>query len=381
MVVCLTAHPSHGNKVLTSIVSEPIDWFWQRLEHLDETGRAMAELTGSMSPVAKVQRSLSSLLLLPFDQTALRTAARHFSFEKPDVDMRSFASMVRAMVMNMISQMEWRFGAVYGSWPFRLARLADMSLPYNERLREAQDLFDAHPCCVDAPCGQKVLAMASSPEALLDDRHIISALSGWRKHGKLCNMHTERDFARIRRNAPRQSPNAERLCSNGTLALLRHRHASVGGQHIDRASRCELLQAGVPIAASHDTPRLMPQRSRGHVAFMSSRVRAAFAAQGRLSKEEQAEIRRKACADYTNLAPDEKRAWADQARLQAQATQQVDAEQSAPRPVFDGARLFGLCEASAPLRRLVVEEVIKRRLHMDEASSGALSTMQDAGQA
>ena len=57
---------------IMSVVGEPLDWLWHRLQYLDEIGSSLLDI-GSLdrNPFRKSQWQLGKLLSLPFDQTAM----------------------------------------------------------------------------------------------------------------------------------------------------------------------------------------------------------------------------------------------------------------------------------------------------------------------
>ena len=57
---------------IMSVVAEPLDWLWHRLQYLDETGSSLLDIgSPDRNPFRQSQVQLASLLSLPFDQTAM----------------------------------------------------------------------------------------------------------------------------------------------------------------------------------------------------------------------------------------------------------------------------------------------------------------------
>eukprot|EP00974_Lingulodinium_polyedra_P060543 5837014-Lingulodinium_polyedra.AAC.1 len=164
------------------------------------------------------------------------------------------------MVLKIVAQLHWRFISAYQSWPYRLLTLVDMSVDADERLHVAREFCNAHACCLDEHCSRKLHALVPDPERLVNDEDLKGALIAWAHTGRVCNMHVERIFARIKRAVP-DDTSAERLSAAGFLSQVRHKHAVIGGA-AGGLTRSKLLEQEVPIAALRQDAQATPSRAR-----------------------------------------------------------------------------------------------------------------------
>jgi hypothetical protein len=259
--------------LLANFVLEPLDWLWQRLQHLDEQSKPLFEITTpSRSPFIAVEKRLSAFLQCSFAETSLTAVWNHYSYERTEADNQELTSEIVNMVLKVVAQVRWRFTMFFEAWPFPLVRLCDPAVPESEKAKVAESLFSAPPCCVDAYCSQKIRLAHGNPESLRNDRDLMGLLTSWSHHARVCNMHVERIFALIRKSSPEKKPNVERLCSAGFLSQLVHSHRKAGGTDITAFQRSHLLATSVPIAAVRQTVAAHPSMARGHLLFMSHKV-------------------------------------------------------------------------------------------------------------
>ena len=134
-------------------------------------------------------------------------------------------------------------------------------------------------------CTANIQAETSSAAVILQDKYLQDDWCSWVCIGKVCNMHIEREFARIRKSVPRASPSVERMCVACCLAQARHCHQSAGGTPLGNITRKALLQDGVPIAARPHRAKAMPGRCRGHVHFLKLQTASAQQQLGRELKK------------------------------------------------------------------------------------------------
>ena len=348
--------------MLLAYLTEHLDWAWQRVEHLDEQGKALLEVVHPQrSPFAVAARRLGRILQDPLSETALASVTSHYSHDDTEIDVQSLVTDVRTMVLKIVAQLHWRFLWVYQSWPYRLLTLVDMSVGAEERLQLAREFCNANSCCLDQHCSRKLRALVADPEELLRDDDLQGALISWAHKGRVCNMHVERMFARIRSSVPRHT-SAERLAASGFLTQVKQQHAKIGGEPAG-VTRHKLVEQEVPIVAFKEKARSIPTRARGHVLHMTQSLRVAAAERGRaLTQKETHAVRRAACEEFRRMTDAERAALKERALNQAgAASHSCDPESDIDDGrVFDKEKLWGLASRKEPLDPDVAASIITR---------------------
>lgn len=363
--------------LLTAFVTEALDWLWHRVQHLDEDPGSWSLSIGtdpSTSPFHVCVRRLTSLLTAPLPETTMSALWRHHRFHKSAADLSRFVEEARIVIVGMIAQVVWRFVVPFSTWPYKLARMVRPGVSARERLSLAAELLSARPCCVDMYCSQKLRDAYASPEALVEDRELQAVLEAWCRTGRLCNMHTERQFARIRKAVPSGKPYAERVCAAGMLTQVRHAHVQAGGVCPSAFNRQDLRDLEAPVASRIERPESCPKRARGHVLFMTKRLReetAMLPAGARLSRAQQAAIRRDACREYRLLGADEQERLTEEAVLEARCP----AGAKVPRVAeYDTDALWGVSEKRSPLAFSTAAEHIEAALGVSDVEVGCART-------
>lgn len=360
--------------VLLPFIVEPLDWAWQRVQHLDEQGKVLLDLASDLrNPFRVTENKLSAMVLEPLAHTTLAPVCNHFAHEASPDDQRTIVTEIRTLVLGLLAQVHVRFTVEFSSWPYRLAQLVDVTASAEEREELAREFFRAEDCCLDPHCSRKLRNLVDSPEQLLADMDLMNVLRSWTHVARVSNMHTERTFARIRKSVPHRLPNAERLCAAGYLAQVRHKHRCAGGE-ADNLVRQDLVGDGAPVSAFSEQAKSMPSKARGHVMLMTKRIREAQAAKGgRLTREELRQTRAAACAEYAQMPPGVQEELRAQARVDAEAGA---AERDKPMPEqpshFDGGALWNVGSLKSPLDPSIASELLRNELGIEEVTPYAL---------
>lgn len=226
----------------------------------------------------------------------------------------------------------------------------------------AHELFEAPECCLDVHCSRKVKAAFASAEELMCSEDMMKLILAWARQARVCNMHVERLFAQIRQAAPQRKPFAERVCVAGLVTQINHAHRQAGGVLPSSFRRKDLHKLDAPVASKVDSANHCPQRARGHILFMTRRLReeAAKLPKGaRLSKEQQKQLRRAAAEQFRLLSEDERRKLTQQAQEQA-ATHALEDPAPESQRRYDASSLWGVAERDSPLASAVAEDIVKK---------------------
>lgn len=290
-----------------SFIGEPLDWLWQRIQHLDEQAAPFLQLQRlETNPFVVTLKSYTNLLLTPYNQNDLRALFRHATHLQPQDIVDSLISDVRKLALTQAAQVHWRLADVYDSWPYHFAKLSDPCWSEADRRQLIDNFFKENTCCIDQSCSRKIRALFPHAAAFWADANIQKTLDIWSRRGRLTNMHMERAFALIRKACVQKVPSLERLVAAGFLTQTLSTHLLAGGKHPAVVTRSELQTQCVPIAAAPERPVAFPSRARGHLLYMRDYLCEARLAKGAaLSAEEQSTKRREAMLAWSRLSQEE----------------------------------------------------------------------------
>ena len=359
---CLSS-PDRTRPILqVSFVAEPVDWLWQRLQHLDDNSQSLIDACSQKrSPFIAAARRSSDMLLQPEDESALAPLLLHALYGTTAAEQDSFRSELRTMIASVVTQLYWRFILMFKCWPFPLVCLADQSLTENDWLDVVRKLYQADECCLDWDCARKMRAQFQTMMAFYNDAELRRLIWTWARKAKLCNMHLERVLALIRSSAPRRLPNAERLCAGGLLAMINQKHKAAGGTAAGSLRRKQALAEGVPLASRPREAKPNPGRARGHFAYMAQKL-----SENRgLSREGLNQLRRDACQEFRQLSFDRRLEFSDEARQKAKARVKLD-DHTMSRYNLDGELLWGLSREDTPFDEEAFEAVIAETFGLDQ---------------
>jgi len=241
-----------------------------------------------------------------------------------------------------------------------LLSLVDPATSERDKSALAQKVFDEKRCCLDPHCTRKVRDLLLGPTELLEDTELMSTLRSWSMKGRVCNMHVERIFARVRQSTPQTSPNIERVCAAGFLKELSLAHVKAGGTLPGVVFRSDLLAENTPIQAVRGEALGKPAMARGHITYMTHKLDEARGGMPRnkLPQAEQAAVRKAAMAEWRAMSPESAKVWVDRARDQAAVPDTPADEVIEPATFYDSDVLWGISSFSSPLSPSVLEEVV-----------------------
>ena len=152
----MSNHAMQRARAVISWTAEPIDSLWMRIQKLDEGGSPLFDLQRPCSPFAVCAQELMMYMCEPLPLSSLRYMFDHFCG-----DVESRAAMVKDIhdiVLALLAQLHWRFGRLYGSWPYRLVNLVDERVGAEQQAIELERFFDEPRCCLDPEFSCKVWA-------------------------------------------------------------------------------------------------------------------------------------------------------------------------------------------------------------------------------
>lgn len=312
------------------------------------------------NPFLYVEGRLSSVLFSDLTRTHLRPLWSHVTLDQPLSVQQGFANTVLAITLKVLAQVHWRLSLGFSCWPYPLLSLVDPTTSERDKSALAQKVFDEKRCCLDPHCTRKVRDLLLGPTELLEDTELMSTLRSWSMKGRVCNMHVERIFARVRQSTPQTSPNIERVCAAGFLKELSLAHVKAGGTLPGVVFRSDLLAENTPIQAVRGEALGKPAMARGHITYMTHKLDEARGGMPRnkLPQAEQAAVRKAAMAEWRAMSPESAKVWVDRARDQAAVPDTPADEVIEPATFYDSDVLWGISSFSSPLSPSVLEEVV-----------------------
>ena len=377
-VSCIVRSPVREMEILLMAFSaEPIDWLWQRLQHLDAASKPLFTLQRpELNPFHQTMSLYVEMLTRPFASTSLRALHRHFSQSHVAEPRCLLSARTRGIIGSILAQLYWRLVLPFAAWPFPLVTLVDAAASADECQRVLQRFFAAEACCLDAGFSRKARSFFQSAEQLLADVDFRDVLVQFATHFKWSNMATERLLALFKAATPSKRPVLERFCCSGLLAQVLQEHYAAGGIHPGIIRRKD-VEKGTPLDSAHSA-RSVPTRARGHVALMAFRVREARAAKlgGRLTQAELRRVRRAGAEEFQKLPMAAQAEWSAHAVAHATVAAEASrAESESQREAMYGTKrrvLWGTSSFRAPLRRDVAERTIKaHRTKLNQGNNAA----------
>lgn len=227
---------------VTTWTVQPVDHLLFRIQWMDERKNSFFDaLATNSSPFRQCQRQLFSMLSEPWESSPLAPLYHHFGHSRVQ-------ALVWQQICGMAADLTLRFVA-FRAWPLRLVRAADSRLSESKRRRIVRDFLEAPACCRNTDFGAKLAAMFPSEEALFGSKPLMNLLHAFGRECRICNMHVERYFARIRKCTARRQgpPEVERLRCGAFLAEVVGRHRKQGGFDPRVIERQRLIGKGVPL--------------------------------------------------------------------------------------------------------------------------------------
>eukprot|EP00959_Pyramimonas_sp_CCMP1952_P344357 7212373-Pyramimonas_sp.AAC.1 len=234
----------------------PSHWLWLRLQHLDEVGGALLDLSSpTQSPVLHVQRELFELLALPPSETPLNILMYHFG--KDPTRAKQAQQWILQICSSVYAQHYWRFVVPFAGQPFELLNAC---LSTREVLQRAVDKFwDVPTCCLEKKMSCKFRRLWDDKSAMMRDHTFWEAFRLWGHKARACNMHIERLLARIKCSVRGKAPRMERVSSSGYLAESLRLHRRSGGADPRHDKAVDLLEIGVPLeSAQRESIKKLP---------------------------------------------------------------------------------------------------------------------------
>ena len=237
---------------LATLLSMPLDKVSARLQHLDDVGSGLGELTMDRGLLEACQREYFCLMDGMFgsdrfgsDCQDKRLEALDHHFGSPD----GLASRARGIILSLAANVWVRLELRFLEFPWKL--IGSQFASRAGRLQIFQDFFDARPCCLDEWVGQWLRASLARPEDLEKPtyRMLIATLA---RSLKATNMHIEGLLNVIRQSSPQAKKKAtvEKLHHLGLLSQLLAKHEAAGRGDACRNRLHHLIQQGVPVQVS-----------------------------------------------------------------------------------------------------------------------------------
>ena len=226
----------------------PLDHLLQRLQWLDERQHCLYEcLEERRSPFKHAARQLARILLEPCSSGPLATMVCCFTSQGEESKQR-FLRMVLQLVLGEIGHLRSRFN-YFAEWPFALLRMAHVQHTPAQRLEVCRAFMDANACCKSTEFGNKVGKVFTTAAELANSTEFWDLVCILEKEYRVCNMHTERQLARIRASDRhlRGAPLIERVRAGGFMSEIVTEHVRQGGSRPGLLDRAGLLEAGVPL--------------------------------------------------------------------------------------------------------------------------------------
>ena len=248
-------------------------------------------------PLLQCMRSLSQLLLQPVTSGGLRTVYNHYESEAERLWM---AQQSQELIASMVCQIHSRFMLLFKTWPFPLAKIADVRLDSQDREKVIDELWAAHDCCLDEHFGKKLRALYESRDAFLQDEVALAGLLQSARHTKLANMELERLLALMKASTAEKYPLVEHLAATSLLTQVLREHRRAEGDDPRRAQRrADLLRQGVPLACKKKQATQKSKMARGVFWYVKSKM-----ARGKRTKQQRNVERSRLSQQFWSLPAD-----------------------------------------------------------------------------
>ena len=331
-------------KMLTAVLSwvaEPIDYLWMRLQYLDGRCSSMLDVQSPRhDPFLQCMRSLSQLLLQPVTSGGLRTVYNHYESEAERLWM---AQQSQELIASMVCQIHSRFMLLFKTWPFPLAKIADVRLDSQDREKVIDELWAAHDCCLEEHFGKKLRALYESRDTGRSCSRWSSAVA---RHTKLANMELERLLALMKASTAEKYPLVEHLAATSLLTQVLREHRRAEGDDPRRAQRrADLLRQGVPLACKKKQATQTSKMARGVFWYVKSKM-----ARGKRTKQQRNVERSRLSQQFWSLPADVRdRYVSEEGRKEEQHTEDPDSKYQR----LVGNSLFGLSSRQQPRKTSV----------------------------
>lgn len=250
---------------IVSMATEPIDTLMRSIQRLDHQGGILRLLADDeKNPFLQAAHSLAAMLREP--GVRLQLILRHF--ERDRADRPRIANLLRELLLTLAAKLWYSFVIPLSGFPYSLVKLV-IPAPEVQRAAVAEHLFRTPDCCLDADFSRKVKGLAGSADALMRHEPLLGAIDAWSRQGRLCNMHTERLLAAIRKATASKAPVAERLISAGTLSQVSTLHRRCGGHDPRKVTRKQVADMGAPLKSAFATRN--PNMRRPHIEFINAK--------------------------------------------------------------------------------------------------------------
>ena len=366
--------------IVVCFTSEPIDWLWQRLQHLDASGKPLLTLRSQqLNPFHRVMVLLTAFLTEPFTGTSLRCLFHHFSHGSSRAELRDLSAMVRRSLVSMLGQLYWRLVMVFSTWPYTLAVFCDPTASLEELEAAMWSLFNSSGCCLDPYFTRKLRnllkKMGWTKEDLLSQPRgrcyeaFFDLIADFVASFKWGNMHIERLLALCKAATPGKCPSLERYCCAGLLSQVLQEHHAAGGLRPGVLRRKDLKSDCVPVDYSV-AGQSNPNNARGHLVHMHRRIREEREQRGMegrtLSADEVKETQVKAMDEYAAMSREARENLQREAVGLATSNQPGTTHDPAQSYNIGGERLWGMSSYRAPLRVDVAEGTIRKECGVTE---------------
>lgn len=171
--------------------------------------------------LAEVRAAQSDFVQLLTQGEISAVTAQHFGFD--DAARREHMAMLRGMVVELASAVYWRVDAVITRYPYRLLLMVHPDRSSDERAMAAEELYQAHECCLDADCSLRLRSLFTCGAELRQSEPAMTLLRSWSDHGRVSVGHIERSHA-TNRHSFNASRTARRSAEGATYSSFLREH-------------------------------------------------------------------------------------------------------------------------------------------------------------
>jgi hypothetical protein len=248
---------------LACVSTFAVDHLSHRLQHLDDVGGSLIELTSTLqnSALDKCQQTLWKLQnpSTPSEFSGILPAIWWHQEVHPSADKDKFIDESRGVLTGMGAAAHART-ACFRDWPLKWLGGHAREPDYQEILN--QEFLGAHRCCLEELFSEPFIDKCTQGGKTLGEADMVALRTRLAVGLKATNMGLEGFLSEVRAAVPKgkRACDAEKLCYLAHLAQMMKQH--VKDKRIDdrgNESRAALLAKGVPVEGSN---RRSSRRSR-----------------------------------------------------------------------------------------------------------------------
>jgi hypothetical protein len=140
---------------VATVVSEPLDHLLMQVQKDSEDGGMLLTLPRKQNQFLAAQQSLSALLTIPINRTALSHVFEFYGGDSHD-DALVLCQIVVSMVLKMSAELWYRCEVFFNRFPFKLVAIIDTDIENDVKDAVLKEFFNSGTCCLDVHFGCKV---------------------------------------------------------------------------------------------------------------------------------------------------------------------------------------------------------------------------------